>query len=197
MRAGNNIAQDKVVGSIAVVLVMFLLVSLVYYIYTAGPLGGVSSVSVINFSQSSSVVSVTNITPSFNSYNGQLVLAISLKNNADSAVGYVAGCVSPLTGNVYPVDTAYIINVSNEASCSALLEYILLPNSTATVVWPYSPSIIKVNTKGMFYAYLALRFGYYNVPYSCYANHDCRGTIISASNGTYVSEYINVNLLAR
>ncbi|MGC8533533.1 MAG: hypothetical protein ACP5MV_02825 [Candidatus Parvarchaeum sp.] len=148
----------------AVILLFTLL--LIYYALTAGNAKqlsvGITSWSITSISKSFYPIDIVNITSVFNSSNGQLYLLVKLKNGGTSEIGYLSGCVSPLSGIVYPTSIANLSYEKNVASCDAITIENLFPNQTTTVQWPLQPQIIKVLNTGNFNANLTFPFGFYN-----------------------------------
>ena len=128
-----------------------------------------------NISKAFYPVNIANISSVFNSSNNQLYLLVKLQNSGSSEIGYLSGCVSSLSGIIYPSGIANLTYEKNVASCNAITIAQMLPNQTATFQWPFSPQIIKILKAGNFNVTLTFPFGFYNTTkiYCPRANVSC------------------------
>ena len=172
--------KSKKAGTYVVMftIILFALL-LIYYALTASTANrlsfGITSWTLTNISKAFYPVNIANISSVFNSSNNQLYLLVKLQNSGSSEIGYLSGCVSSLSGIVYPSDIANLTYEKNVASCNAITIAQMLPNQTATFQWPFSPQIIKILKAGNFNVTLTFPFGFYNTTkiYCPRANVSC------------------------
>ncbi len=172
--------KSKKAGTYVVMftIILFALL-LIYYALTASTANrlsfGITSWTLTNISKAFYPVNIANISSVFNSSNNQLYLLVKLQNSGSSEIGYLSGCVSSLSGIIYPSDIANLTYEKNVASCNAITIAQMLPNQTATFQWPFSPQIIKILKAGNFNVTLTFPFGFYNTTkiYCPRANVSC------------------------
>ena len=172
--------KSKKAGTYVVMftIILFALL-LIYYALTASTANrlsvGITSWTLTNISKAFYPVNIANISSVFNSSNNQLYLLVKLQNSGSSEIGYLSGCVSSLSGIIYPSGIANLTYEKNVASCNAITIAQMLPNQTATFQWPFSPQIIKILKAGNFNVTLTFPFGFYNTTkiYCPRANVSC------------------------
>lgn len=172
--------KSKKAGTYVVMftIILFALL-LIYYALTASTANrlsfGITSWTLTNISKAFYPINIANISSVFNSSNNQLYLLVKLQNSGSSEIGYLSGCVSSLSGIIYPSDIANLTYEKNVASCNAITIAQMLPNQTATFQWPFSPQIIKILKAGNFNVTLTFPFGFYNTTkiYCPRANVSC------------------------
>ncbi|MCL4398818.1 hypothetical protein M1137_03430 [Candidatus Parvarchaeota archaeon] len=186
--------KSKKAGTYVVMftIILFALL-LIYYALTASTANrlsfGITSWTLTNISKAFYPVNIANISSVFNSSNNQLYLLVKLQNSGSSEIGYLSGCVSSLSGIIYPSGIANLTYEKNVASCNAITiaqmlpnqtatlqwPFSPLPNQTATFQWPFSPQIIKILKAGNFNVTLTFPFGFYNTTkiYCPRANVSC------------------------
>lgn len=172
--------KSKKAGTYVVMftIILFALL-LIYYALTASTANrlsfGITSWTLTNISKAFYPVNIANISSVFNSSNNQLYLLVKLQNSGSSEIGYLSGCVSSLSGIIYPSGIANLTYEKNVASCNAITIAQMLPNQTATLQWPFSPQIIKILKAGNFNVTLTFPFGFYNTTkiYCPRANVSC------------------------
>ncbi|MCL5107073.1 MAG: hypothetical protein M1322_03115 [Candidatus Parvarchaeota archaeon] len=172
--------KSKKAGTYVVMftIILFALL-LIYYALTASTANrlsfGITSWTLTNISKAFYPINIANISSVFNSSNNQLYLLVKLQNSGSSEIGYLSGCVSSLSGIIYPSGIANLTYEKNVASCNAITIAQMLPNQTATFQWPFSPQIIKILKAGNFNVTLTFPFGFYNTTkiYCPRANVSC------------------------
>jgi hypothetical protein len=172
--------KSKKAGTYVVMftIILFALL-LIYYALTASTANrlsfGITSWTLTNISKAFYPVNIANISSVFNSSNNQLYLLVKLQNSGSSEIGYLSGCVSSLSGIIYPSGIANLTYEKNVASCNAITIAQMLPNQTATLQWPFSPQIVKILKAGNFNVILTFPFGFYNTTkiYCPRANVSC------------------------
>lgn len=172
--------KSKKAGTYVVMftIILFALL-LIYYALTASTANrlsfGITSWTLTNISKAFYPINIANISSVFNSSNNQLYLLVKLQNSGSSEIGYLSGCVSSLSGIIYPSGIANLTYEKNVASCNAITIAQMLPNQTATLQWPFSPQIIKILKAGNFNVTLTFPFGFYNTTkiYCPRANVSC------------------------
>ncbi|MCL5976219.1 MAG: hypothetical protein M1580_01315 [Candidatus Parvarchaeota archaeon] len=170
-------------------VIILLLLILIYYALTAGNTKqlsvGITGWALTSISKAFYPIEITNVTSVFNSSNNQLYLLVEFKNGGGSKIGYLSGCVSALSGEVYPTNIANLSYEKNVASCDVITVAPLLPNQTTTVQWPLQPQIISILKTGNFNVNLTLPFGFYNTTIRCpKANISCPANYYSFSGFT-------------
>ena len=184
---------------IVLAMILFFALLLVYYALTVGNTKqlsvGVTSWELESISNPFYPINIVNITSIFNSSNNRLYFLVKLENGGSSEIGYLSGCVSALSGVVYPTDIANLTYEKNVASCDAIAVEKLLPNQTATVQWPIKPQVVEVLKAGNFNVNLTFPFGFYNgtfircprINLSCPANFNFSGFTKNATIHVSVS----------
>lgn len=151
---------------IVVLIIMLFVLLLVYYAFTASNEKqlsvGVTSWYLTSASKSFYSIYIESITSVFNSSNNRLYLLVKLQNRGNSDIEYLSGCISSLSGVVYPDSIANLTYEKGVASCNAIAVSQLLPNQTATLQWPLSPQIITVLKAGNFNVNLTFPFSLYS-----------------------------------
>lgn len=176
----DNFHKSKKAGTYAIMftIILFALL-LVYYALTASTANrlsvGITSWTLTNISKAFYPINIANISSVFNSSNNQLYLLVKLKNGGSSEIGYLSGCVSALSGIIYPLDIANLTYEKNVASCNAITIAQILPNQTTMLQWPFPPQVIKILKAGNFNVTLKFPFGFYNTTkiYCPRANVSC------------------------
>lgn len=160
-------ADTYIVFAVIILLVLIL----IYYVLTVGNTKQLSveikSWNLTAISKAFYPIDIVNVTSIFNDSNNQLYLLVEFKNDGNSKIGYLSGCVSALSGKVYPTNIANLSYEKNVASCNVITIAPLLPNQTTTVKWPLQPQIIDILKTGNFNVNLTLPFGFYNTTIRC------------------------------
>lgn len=158
--------SNKAVTYVVVFTIIIFALLLVYYALTAGTANrlsvGITSWTLTNVSKPFYPINIENITSFFNNSSDQLYLLVKLQNGGTFGIDYLSGCVSALSGTVYPPDIANLTYEKNAASCNAITIAQILPNQTAALQWPFPPQVIKILKAGNFNVTLTFPFGFYN-----------------------------------
>ena len=181
----NNVSTYFVVF----IIIIFALL-LVYYALTAKITNkmsvGITGWTLTNISKAVYPINVINVSSVFDNSTNELYLNVKLTNGGNSTIGYLSGCESAFSGNVYPESIANLTYEKNIVSCDAISIAKLLPNQTVELSWPYLPESINVLQPGNFYANITFPFGFYSLTkvYCPIANNSCPVNIYKFSGST-------------